>query len=130
MGFSDQAQIPRGCLRLSAYADFWEPYKRGLLAQETCNYVPSILSIIVISKNQKLCGFNAKPDPPLNFETFELPAQTDLRVVADLIGVPYEVVQDLNRELATRNIAGRSTLRDQASEGDEEAVRGRIRGTA
>jgi membrane-bound lytic murein transglycosylase D len=40
-----------------------------------------------------------KPDPPLNFETFELPAQTDLKVVADLIGVPYEVVQDLNPEL-------------------------------
>jgi membrane-bound lytic murein transglycosylase D len=40
-----------------------------------------------------------KPDPPLNFETFELPGQTDLKVVADLIGVPYEVVQDLNPEL-------------------------------
>ena len=61
--------------------------------------MPCILSIIVVSKNQKLYGFNVKPDPPLNFETFELPGQTDLKVVADLIGVPYEVVQDLNPEL-------------------------------
>jgi len=81
------------------YADFWELYKRGLLPQETRNYVPCILSIIVISKNQKRYGFEVKPDSPLNFETVDLPGQTDLKVVADLIGVPYESVQDLNAEL-------------------------------
>ncbi|HWO00947.1 MAG TPA: transglycosylase SLT domain-containing protein [Blastocatellia bacterium] len=83
----------------SGYADFWELYKRGLLPQETRNYVPCILSIIVISKNQKRYGFDVKPDPTLNFESFEVPGQTDLKVVADLIGVPYEVIQDLNPEL-------------------------------
>lgn len=81
------------------YADFWELYKRGLLPQETRNYVPCILSIIVISKNQKHYGFDVKADPPLNYDTFELPSQTDLKVVADLMGVPYETVQDLNPEL-------------------------------
>jgi membrane-bound lytic murein transglycosylase D len=81
------------------YADFWELYRRGLLPQETRNYVPCILSIIVVSKNQKRYGFDVKPDPALNFDTFELPSQTDLKVVADLIGVPYETVQDLNPEL-------------------------------
>lgn len=81
------------------YADFWELYKRGLLPQETRNYVPCILSIIVISKNQKRYGFEIKPDSPLNYETVELSGQTDLKVVADLIGVPYESVQDLNAEL-------------------------------
>ncbi|HJZ69948.1 MAG TPA: lytic transglycosylase domain-containing protein, partial [Blastocatellia bacterium] len=30
------------------YADFWELYRRGLLPQETRNYVPCILSIIII----------------------------------------------------------------------------------
>jgi membrane-bound lytic murein transglycosylase D len=81
------------------YADFWELYKRGLLPQETRNYVPCILSIIVISKNQKRYGFDVKADSPLNFETVDLLGQTDLKVVADLIGVPYESVQDLNAEL-------------------------------
>ena len=81
------------------YADFWELYKRNLLPQETRNYVPIILSIIIISKNQKRYGFDVRPDPPLNYETFELAAQTDLKVVAELLGVPYEVVQDLNPEL-------------------------------
>lgn len=81
------------------YADFWELYKRGLLPQETRNYVPCILSIIIISKNQKRYGFDVKPDSPLNFETFEVPTQTDLKVVADIVGAPYETVQDLNAEL-------------------------------
>jgi membrane-bound lytic murein transglycosylase D len=88
-----------GAIAKCGYADFWELYKRGLLPQETRNYVPIILSIIIISKNQKRYGFDVKPDPPLNYDTFELPAQTDLKVVADLLNIPFEVVQDLNPEL-------------------------------
>jgi membrane-bound lytic murein transglycosylase D len=88
-----------GAIARCGYADFWELYKRSLLPQETRNYVPIILSIIIISKNQERYGFNVKPDPPLNYDTFELPAQTDLKVVADLLNVPFEVVQDLNPEL-------------------------------
>src|ERR1044072_8145396 len=83
----------------SGYADFWELYKRNLLPQETRNYVPIILSIIIISKNQKRYGFDVKPDLPVNYDTFELPAQTDMKVAADLLNVPFEVMQDLNPEL-------------------------------
>jgi membrane-bound lytic murein transglycosylase D len=81
------------------YADFWELYKRGLLPRETRNYVPAILSIIIISKNQKRYGFDVTPERPLNHDTFEVPGQTDLKVVADLLGVPYDTIQDLNAEL-------------------------------
>jgi membrane-bound lytic murein transglycosylase D len=81
------------------YADFWEIHRRGMLPAETRNYVPIILSIIIISKNQRRYGFNVQPDPPLIYDTFDLPDQTDLKVVADLIGVPYESVRDLNPEL-------------------------------
>lgn len=88
-----------GAVARSGYADFWELYKRNLLPQETRNYVPIILSIIIISKNQKRYGFDVKPDLPLNYDSFELPAQTDLKVIADLLGVPYEVIQELNPEL-------------------------------
>ena len=88
-----------GAVARCGYADFWELYKRGLLPQETRNYVPCILSIIIISKNQKRYGFDVTPDVPLNYDTFEVPAQTDLKVVADLIGAPYDAIQDLNSEL-------------------------------
>jgi membrane-bound lytic murein transglycosylase D len=53
-----------GAVARCGYADFWELYKRGLLPQETRNYVPCILSIIIISKNQKRYGFEVTPDLP------------------------------------------------------------------
>jgi membrane-bound lytic murein transglycosylase D len=88
-----------GAIAKCGYADFWEIHRRGLLPQETRNYVPIILSIIIVSKNQTRYGFNVTPEPPLNFDVFELPAQTDLKVVADLLGTPYESVRDMNPEL-------------------------------
>lgn len=81
------------------YADFWELYRQGLIPRETQNYVPIILSITIVSKNQKRYGFNVKPDPTIHYDTTDIPDQTDIRVVADLLGVPYEVIQDLNPEL-------------------------------
>ena len=81
------------------YADFWELYHRNLIPQETRNYVPIILAITIVSKNQERYGFHIKPDAPVNFEIVTIPDQTDLKVVADLINIPYEVVQDLNPEL-------------------------------
>jgi membrane-bound lytic murein transglycosylase D len=81
------------------YADFWELYRQGLIPRETRNYVPIILSITIVSKNQGRYGFNVRPDPAIHYDTTDIPDQTDIRVVADLLGVPYEVVQDLNPEL-------------------------------
>lgn len=81
------------------YADFWELYQRGVLPQETRNYVPIILSIIITSKNQKRYGFDIKPDQPVLFDAVEVPGQTDLKVVADLCGLPYDSICDLNPEL-------------------------------
>ena len=88
-----------GAIAKCGYADFWELHRRNLLPAETRNYVPIILSIVIVSKNQKRYGFNVRPDLPVNYDTYELPDQTDLKVVADLLGVPYEAIQDLNPEL-------------------------------
>ena len=47
----------------SGYADFWEIYSRGLIPQETRNYVPNILAVILIAKNPEKYGFSVKPEP-------------------------------------------------------------------
>jgi membrane-bound lytic murein transglycosylase D len=88
-----------GAIAKCGYADFWELYRQGLIPRETRNYVPIILAITIVSKNQKRYGFNVKPDPTIHYDTTNIPDQTDIRVVADLLGVPYEVIQDLNPEL-------------------------------
>ncbi len=52
----------------SGYADFWEIYARGLIPQETRNYVPNILAVILIAKNPEKYGFSVKPEPSLKYD--------------------------------------------------------------
>jgi membrane-bound lytic murein transglycosylase D len=88
-----------GAIAKCGYADFWELYRQNLIPQETRNYVPIILAITIVSKNQKRYGFSVRPDSTLNYDIAQTEDQTDIKVIADLIGVPYEVIQDLNPEL-------------------------------
>jgi len=83
----------------SGYADFWEIHNRSMLLRETQNYVPAILAAIVIAKNAKTFGFNVTADPQLAYDTYQLPAQTDLRVVAELLGTTTDAIQEYNPEL-------------------------------
>jgi len=81
------------------YADFWELHKRGYLHEQTRNYVPIILAIMIIAKNQERYGFNVKPEAEWTYDTFEVPSQTDLRVVAELLNVPVSAIQEHNPQL-------------------------------
>lgn len=81
------------------YADFWELYNRNLLPQETRNYVPAILAVTIIAKDPAKYGFNVQPDPAWDYDTFELNSQFDLKVGANLLGLSYETLRDLNPEL-------------------------------
>lgn len=83
----------------SGYADFWEIYARGLIPQETRNYVPNILATIIIAKNPEKYGFSAKPEPPLTYDYVKVNNMTDLRLVADATDTPYDYLLALNPEL-------------------------------
>jgi len=83
----------------SGYADFWEIYSRGLLPMETRNYVPNILATIIIAKNPERYGFNIKPEPALAYDLVTVNNSTDLRLVADAIDAPYDLMRGLNPEL-------------------------------
>jgi len=83
----------------SGYADFWEIYSRGLLPNETRNYVPNILATIIIAKNPGKYGFEVKPEPPLKYDYVRVNNMTDLRLVADATESSYEFLLALNPEL-------------------------------
>src|SRR5262245_62162921 len=83
----------------SGYADFWEIYSRGLIPQETRNYVPNILAVIIIAKNPEKYGFSVKPEPPLTFDYVKVNNRTDLRLVSDATDTSYDLVLALNPEL-------------------------------
>ncbi len=83
----------------SGYADFWEIYSRGLIPQETRNYVPNILAVILIAKNPEKYGFSVKPEPPLKYDHVKVNNLVDLRLVSDATDTPYEMLLALNPDL-------------------------------
>jgi membrane-bound lytic murein transglycosylase D len=83
----------------SGYADFWEIYSRGLIPQETRNYVPNILAVILITKNPEKYGFSVKPEPPLKYDYVRVNNMVDLRLVSDATDTPYEILLAINPDL-------------------------------
>jgi membrane-bound lytic murein transglycosylase D len=63
-------------------ANFWMIYP--YIAQETRNYVPNILAVILIAKNPEKYGFKGiKPDAPWSYDVVQVPTATSLQLVAD-----------------------------------------------
>jgi membrane-bound lytic murein transglycosylase D len=89
--------VDRAISRAGA-ADYWKIYP--YIAQETRNYVPNILAVILIAKNPAKYGFpNIKPDAPLSFEPITVPSGTSLRLIADAADTSVDYIQSLNPEL-------------------------------
>ena len=108
---SGEGNVSRAIAR-SGYADFWEIHRAGVLPNETRNYVPAIIAVIIVSHNQKRYGFDVTPEQPLTYDVAQIGSQTDLGVVADLCGVSEDTIRDLNPHLR-RDVTppGASSLR-------------------
>jgi membrane-bound lytic murein transglycosylase D len=84
----------------TGYADFWELYRRGVLPQETKNYVPIIIAAAIMAKNPKQYGLDSLTlDPPLVTDTVTTNYSVDLHLVADLVGATVQEISDLNPSL-------------------------------
>ncbi|MBV8845321.1 MAG: lytic transglycosylase domain-containing protein [Bryobacterales bacterium] len=81
----------------TGYADFWTLRRMGVLPQETANYVPAILAMIIVSKNAADYGVeDVVADPPMEFDTTELAAPTNLALVASAMDRPVSEIRELN----------------------------------
>jgi membrane-bound lytic murein transglycosylase D len=87
----------------SGYADFWHIYSRGMLPNETRNYVPNILATIIIAKNPEKYGFSVTPEPSLTYDYVKVNNMVDIRLASDATDTPYELLLALNPELK-RNV--------------------------
>ena len=99
-------------VKRTGYADFWELYKRNVLPAETKNYVPIILAMTIMSKNAAQYGLDAiQPDPPLHYDAVKVDYPVDLRLVAECVDAPLDMLIDLNPSLLRR-----TTPKDQPFE--------------
>ena len=79
-------------------ANFWMIYP--YIAQETRNYVPNILAVILIAKNPEKYGFKGiKPDAAMAYDVVQVPSATSLQLVADATDTGIDHIRSLNPEL-------------------------------
>src|SRR5215510_8556243 len=79
-------------------ANFWMIYP--YIAQETRNYVPNILAVILIAKNPEKYGFKGiKADAPMSYDVVQVPTATSLQLVADATDTNVDYIRSLNPEL-------------------------------
>src|SRR6202008_5017262 len=89
-------------------ANFWMIYP--YIAQETRNYVPNILAVILIAKNPEKYGFKGiRPDAPMSYDVIQVPSATSLQLVADATDSNVDYIRSLNPELK-RDITPRGDI--------------------
>lgn len=80
--------------------NFWDLAQKRYLKLETKRYVPKLIAAILIAKDPEKYGFtNITYQPPMVYETVEVPRWTSLRAVAVACDADFEEIQNLNREL-------------------------------
>jgi membrane-bound lytic murein transglycosylase D len=96
---SGAGNVQRGVER-TGYADFWQLYQRNVLPNETKNYVPIILAMTIVAKNAEQYGL-ALEDPEMGLETDTVRVEyaLDLRLAAEAIEVPVDVLLAMNPSL-------------------------------
>jgi membrane-bound lytic murein transglycosylase D len=91
------ANVDRAIARAGS-ANFWTIYP--FIYQETRNYVPNILAVILIAKNPEKYGFKGiKPDPPMAYDVVQVGSATGLQLVADATDTSVDHIRSLNPEL-------------------------------
>ena len=80
--------------------NFWQIRKGRYLKPETKNYVPKIMALAIIGKNLKAFGFeNVEFKKALDFQEIEVPGNTDLYKVAEVIGSDFKEMKKYNPEV-------------------------------
>ena len=84
----------------TGYADFWELYRRGVLPQETQNYVPIIVAVTIMAKNPAQYGLESViPDKPVPADKATINYPVDLRLVAECLDTSVSDLQEFNPSL-------------------------------
>jgi membrane-bound lytic murein transglycosylase D len=92
-----EGNIDRAISRAGS-SNFWMIYP--YIAQETRNYVPNILAVILIAKNPEKYGFKGiKPDAPWSYDVVRVPTATSLQLIADATDTSVDHIRTLNPEL-------------------------------
>ncbi len=98
--YNSGASTVQHAVERTGYADFWELYRRGVLPQETRNYVPIILAVTIMAKNPEQYGLQrVSPEPAAFSDQVTINYPVDLRLVAECLDTSVDYLQELNPSL-------------------------------
>src|SRR5271157_4219676 len=98
--YNSGASTVQHAVERTGYADFWELYRRGVLPQETRNYVPIIVAVTIMAKNPAQYGLeNVVPEQPVPADQVSINYPVDLRLVAECLDTSADYLQQLNPSL-------------------------------
>ena len=90
----------QAAVQRTGYADYWKLRELNALPRETEAYVPVIVAMTIMAKNAKDYGIENWPeDPPLEYDTIEVAAATNLELIAVAADRPLSDIRDLNPAL-------------------------------
>ena len=94
-----EGKIQRAIRRYNT-ENFWQMRRGRYLKGETRNYVPKIMALAILGKNLKTFGFDDVDfRQRLGFELIDVAGGTDLMVLSERLGVPFEEIHRLNPEI-------------------------------
>jgi len=109
-------------LKRTGTDNFWDLEARGrtALPRETREFVPKILSAMLIGTDPQAYGLEFERLPAYEFDSVSIDSMTDLEVIAEAVGTTLEVIQDLNPALLRRTTPNvdRFTVRVPRGAGD------------
>ena len=98
--YNSGASTVQHAVERTGYADFWELYRRGVLPQETRNYVPIILAETIMLKNPAQYGLELSgSESPQSVDKITITYPVDLRLVAECVDTSVDKLQELNPSL-------------------------------
>jgi len=98
--YNSGASTVQHAVERTGYADFWELYRRGVLPQETRNYVPIILAETIMLKNPETYGLgHVAADAPQQIDQVTINYPVDLQLVAECADASVDHLQELNPSL-------------------------------
>jgi membrane-bound lytic murein transglycosylase D len=87
-------------LRQSRAKDFWSIKAKARLSEETRNFVPKFIAIVLIASGPQKYGFDELVyQPPLDYEAVEIAAPINLESLAKLAKTSVSTIRDLNPAL-------------------------------
>lgn len=83
-------------MQRTGHDNFWDLSAARALPRETRDHIPKVYAAVLIGTDPEYYGFNVTPQPLYTYDESVMDANTDLRLVADLAGVSFEDIRELN----------------------------------